>query len=452
MDYLAPDVRTGGTASPSGPARRGLAAALAATLLAACGSGDGGSGAGPAGATSDVVQVSGASRAEPRQGAPVDATVAGLTRFAAKLYRSATSPERNAVLSPLSIAYAFAMARAGAGGDTAAALDETFGFPPGVAEAFNALTNGMVTATALPRAGAAPAPSPGEEPQPQPPVLAIANGLFTQRGYEIAEAFLRTLTEQYGSEVRTVDFGRPEDALTAVNAWADEHTAGRIPKILDGLDPMTRLVLANAVYLKASWTEPFTPAGEQPFTVAGSKVDVAMINRTLVAGYATGDGWTAVTIPYFGGRLAMRVLVPTGGGKTPADLLTPEVLDAAGRAGTKEVDLTMPGWDFGSTLDLRAVLTGMGLTLPFDEARADFSRITTQEQLFIDQAVHKANITVDEYGTEAAAVTALSMRATSARVDPPVELTVDRPFAFAVIDTTTGAPLFLGHVADPREH
>lgn len=421
-------------------------AGVAALALVAAGCGS--SGEEDRSAGTSVVEVPDASRVAPAEGAPVGKTVAGMNEFAIALYKAAAKPGENVVFSPLSIAFAFAMVRVGAKGETAEQLDEAFGFPAEFDAAFNALTNGLATASAPP-IPPAPTGEVDQDPPPAPPILTLANALFLQDGYPMLDRFLRTLTEQYGSQVRTVDFGDQLAALNEVNGWANQYTAGRIPKILETVDPLTRAVIANAVYLKADWTRPFDEAGDRDFAVAGRQVQVPMMDRKDRLGYATGAGWQAVDIPYFGDTLAMRVIAPTGD-KTPADLLTPGVLAAAAKTEPTELSLTMPLWDFGTTFDLKALMPELGVTDLFVEGTADLTGMTEAERLFITQAVHKANITVDELGTVASAVTALSAGVTSAQVPPPVSVTLDRPFVFQIIDVKTGATLFVGHVADPR--
>jgi serpin B len=432
------------------------AVALGAALLAtvsACGGSDAPmyAQAGPAPSAETTPAVS---RATPGAKAPVADTVAGLESFAAAFWKAAAQPGQNLVFSPLSVGYAFAMLDAGAKGRTAAQIDRAFGFPAGVAEAFNALTSGLVTATAPPQVAPAPsAPAGGEptDPPPAPPVLTIANALFAQQGYSLLPEFTNTLGAQYGSAVQATDFAKPQDALTAINHWADVHTAGRIRQILDQLDPATRLVLLNAVYLKASWTKAFADAGSRDFKAADGTKQVPMMKREDEdLDYASGSTWQAVTLPYFGDRLAMRVILPTGSA-TPADLMTTTVLDAAGRTRTTAVDVTIPSFDFGSDLNLKQLLPALGVKDVFDPDAADLSGITAAEKLFAAQAVHRANITVDRLGTTASAVTAIGVSATAARVPtvPPVNFVVDRPFVFEIVDTTSGAPLFVGSVADP---
>jgi serpin B len=395
-------------------------------------------------------------RATPPASAPVADTVAGLQAFAAAFWKAAQQPGQNLVFSPLSIGYAFAMLDAGAKGRTAAQIDKAFGFPSGVAEAFNALTSGLATSTAPPTASAQPAgtapesPSTDSDPPPAPPVLTIANALWAQQGYPLLPDFTKTLAEQYGSVVQSTDFANQQAALAAIDHWADVHTAGRIKQVFQSLDPQTRLVLANAVYLKASWTRYFENAGSRDFRAANGTEQVPMMKRDDEdLAYASGPNWQAVTLPYFGDRLAMRVILPTGSA-TPADVLKPSVLEAAAKTRTAAVDVTMPSWDFSTDVDLKALLPKLGVTDAFTD-NADLSGITTAEKLFIYQALHKANITVDRLGTVASAVTAMAAMPASARIPtvPPIEFTVDRPFAFEIVDTKTGAPLFLGSVADP---
>jgi serpin B len=385
-------------------------------------------------------------RVAPGADAPVDATVAGLESFATAFYAAAAQKGENFVFSPLSVAYAFAMLQEGAKGETKTQIDKAFGFPEGVAEAFNALTKGLVTSTAPPVAK----PSTDAYPPPAKPVLTIANAVFAQSGYKFEQEFLNTLGQQYGSTMQSTDFGNPDAAVEAINHWADVHTAGRIKEIFQSLDPTTRLVLANAVYLKASWPVRFAGNGSGAFAAPGGAVQVPMMRRHEQFGYATGSNWRAVTLPYFGGRLAMRIVLPTGSA-TPADLMTPTVLDAAAKTKKSDVIVSMPKWDFGSDLNLKTLLPKLGITDAFDPNNADLSGITKAEVLFVAQALHKANITVDELGTTASAVTAVAAKTVSAVASPtpPIIFTVDRPFVFEIVDTKTGAPLFTGSVANP---
>ncbi len=385
-------------------------------------------------------------RVQPAAGAPVAEAVRGVTDLGHELAASAFPAGGNAVFSPLSIAAAFAMARAGAGGATAAQLDRVFGFPrDGRDDAFNAITRQVVTADVPP----AKARGQRTAGPPQPPVVCLGNALFPQHGLPVGEPFLHTLAAQYGAGVHPVDFGDGRKATDLINQWVQHQTAGRITKVFDSLDASTRLVLANTVYLRADWDRNLfaeDPVTGAPFTRAdGSHVNVPTMHASEELRYASADGWQAVELPYAGGQLAMRVLLPPPG-QAPATMLAPQAM-ATVAAGLHQQDLvlSLPRWDFATELDLGAALQRIGLTAPFGPD-ADFGGISAG--LYIQQAVHRANITVDEWGTEAAAVTGLAF-GSAGRVAPPLRVDVDRPFAFAIVHTATGAPLFMGQVSDP---
>jgi serpin B len=177
-----------------------------------------------------------------------------------------------------------------------------------------------------------------------------------------------------------------------------------------------------------------------------------MMHRTARLGYRRGAGYQAVTLPYAGGLLAMAVVVPDG----PLGPLE-ETLAAGGVGGLltgvtpHRVSLALPRFKAAASFSLGPSLMSLGVAAAFDRDKADFSGITTAEPLAIGAAVHQALIDVDENGTEAAAATAVGMvRPTAVRQEgPPIVVTVDRPFLFAIIDAATGRPLFLGRITSP---
>ena len=427
-----------------------------ALVAAACGgeSSPSGSGGGSADSNLSAALVSADVPRQEPTGADVPATIDGLVEFGSNLYEAVATPDENVVVSPLSIAMAFAMARAGAAGETATQIDDVLGFPGGSTThaSFNALDRAMATSD-----DAAPPPSPAATrtpgQQPRPPVLHIANGLFAQSGFPLKDGFLDTLARQYGSGTYTVDFaGAMKQALATIDEWVTEQTAGRITQLFSQLPPTTRLVLANAIYLKADWQTPFAelPTTDADFTRADGTVVQAKTMHQVFDHVRTvsGDGWQAVELPYAGGELAMWIVVPDAG-RGLDGLLSPATLTTIRDGLAPEgVELYLPRWDNATDLDLVDVMQRLGLTAPFDATAADFSGITDAAPLFISDAIHKANITVDEWGTEAAAVTGLAF-GESAAVPPPRTIRADHPFAYAIVHLPTGAPVFLGQVADP---
>jgi serpin B len=271
--------------------------------------------------------------------------------------------------------------------------------------------------------------------------------------------FLDALARHYGAGMRLVDYAADaEAARSQINAWTSEQTRGKIDQLIpEGvLDALTRLVLVNAVYLKAPWEQPFPP-GTRPrlFTRAdGSMVQVPTMAAEITgARYGRADGWQAIELRYAGNDLAMTVILPDRG-TLPAferqldgDRLA-RVLQSL--TPVEAVDLWLPKWRFQTSASMKDTLTELGMPTAFDDEFADFSGMTTQEKLFITAVLHEAYIAVDESGTEAAAATAVVMTDSAARLPTPVvTMVVDRPFLFVIHDLATATPLFIGRVTDP---
>jgi serine protease inhibitor len=183
------------------------------------------------------------------------------------------------------------------------------------------------------------------------------------------------------------------------------------------------------------------------FRADGITVSVRTMHEFINVGYAQGPGWQAVELP-LRGDLAMRILLPARGGD-PNALLAASALTATFEP--RWVEVALPRWDFSATTDLKAALGALGVHQAFDRNTADFSGISVIHPLYIDQAVHRATITVNEAGTEATGATGIAMLPLAGH-SATTTFTADHPFAFAIVHTKTGVPLFMGHVADPSAH
>jgi serpin B len=383
------------------------------------------------------------------QTAPDDAAQAAMAvnAFGLDLYRIAATDAGNLVLSPASIAIALGMARAGARGPTATEMDAVL--HDAASDEHAAWPNALDAALAS-RTGT----FEDLEGREQEVTLRIANAPFAQREMALEDAYLEALATRFGTGLRLVDYiGATEEARETINDWVADQTEDRIPELLAPgvLNDLTRLTLVNAIYLKAAWATPFNPDATEPgpFTRAdGSTVETPMMRLGESLPYAEGEGWRAVELPYIGGELAMTLIVPDDIGAFEADLDADAFAAIATALSARPVALTMPRFSAESKLGLADALAALGMPLAFDPERADFSGITTEEILFISDVIHQANIDVDEEGTEAAAATAVVMEAGSAPMEP-VTLVIDRPFLFALRDTTTGAIVFLGRITDP---
>jgi serpin B len=288
--------------------------------------------------------------------------------------------------------------------------------------------------------------------------LSIANSIWGQRDYTFLPEFLDVLAENYGAGLRVTDFaGAPESARDSINRWVSEQTQDKIKNLLPqgAITPLTRLVLANAIYFKAGWLYPFEPAltGDAAFNLLdGRQVSVPTMRFAQPAGllHSSGDGYQAVALPYEGYRASMIVVVPDPGhfAEFEAAFSRDIVQQIADDLAPQQVLVALPKFRFEYEAGLAETLAAMGMSDAFTAGAADFSGIDGTHNLFISTVQHKAFVSVDEAGTEAAAATAVVVDTRSLPI-VDVELTVDRPFLFLIRDDDSGSILFLGRVLDP---
>jgi len=420
----------------------------AAPLLAACGDEPGKpTPPSPGGDTELGLVSSDVTRAE-ASAAAVPTGAASVHSLGAGLYgRLATTPG-NLALSPYSVAVALAMTQNGAVGETRTQmLDVLAADADELNEGLNALTVHIESLA-----------GPQERADGTKAEIALdaANALFGERTMTFEQPFLDTLAREYGAGMRTVDYiGATEAAREAINEWTAERTRDRIEEIIPPgvLDTMTRLVLVNAIYLKAPWERPFEKdlTEDGPFHLEdGSTVTVPMMRPTDgPVALGRGDGWQAVPLPYAGGRVAMTVVLPDAGrlADVEAQVVSGGLPEILASPRPEQVGLVLPRWTFRTEAPLAEALMALGMTLPFEAGRADFSAMTSEADLYIAAVLHQAFIAVDEEGTEAAAATAVVIGETSAPQLTPV--VVDRPFLFVIHDVEHATPLFVGRVSDP---
>ena len=393
----------------------------------------------------------GAPRTEPtpepprtETGAPEDAAWA-LREFALTLYERLREGEGNRVFSPLSVFTLLALVLRGTRSHTEAALRRALHWdaqPSRLSSALRALTERLHVPTA-------------QEPTPHIKdegfALVSANGFWPQQGYPLREEYLAELAQSFGVTPTAVDFaGAPEAASQVLNAWASEQTRGRIPAIApsEGLPPATRYVLANAVYFRSRWEKPFDyDTQDGPFHLLdGRQVAVPMMGRHAHFGYARGAGYQLIELPYLGRQASMVVLLPDAGFFERFErLLSGQRLDTLLAQRTwEDFVLRLPRFRLDQHVDLTRLAERLGLSALL-EPGADLSGMTPVGEPFTGSLVHDATLTVDEKGTEAAAVTRMYH---IGGVPPVVE--VNRPFLFLIRHMETGAVLFLGRVMDPR--
>lgn len=373
------------------------------------------------------------------------------TTFAFDLYRQLKSDETgNFFYSPYSISQALAMTYAGAAGSTAQQMAAAlhFGLPGAqLHPAFNKLALELASRSEI-----------KDVPADQQFRLNVANSIWGQQEQGFLPDFLDTLAVNYGAGLQTVDFtADPEGIRKNINDWVAQQTADKIKDLIPqgAIDTLTRMVLANAIYFNASWQDQFeksqTRDGE--FILQGQNViSVPMMHQTESFGTMFGDGYRAVVLPYVGNQLSMMVIVPDYDQFADVESrLSPGFLDTIlANLQFGKVKLGMPKFKIETSFELEEALTALGMPDAFDPEQADFSAMDGKKDLYIGAVVHKAYVSVDENGTEAAAATAVIMEAKAMPVEPML-FDVDRPFIFLICDNPTGTILFVGRVTNPLE-
>ncbi len=394
---------------------------------------------------------------------PVDVAplVAGHNAFALDLYGRLKGAGGNLLFSPYSIHSALAMTRAGAAGETAAQMDRVLHLPSGagssagMAAAWKALVGLVATAPLATDHG------PEGRKQVAAYSLSVANALWGQRGFPFVPAYRALLKDAFGAELTDVDFAQGPLVRQQINDWVLAKTNQKIKDLIpDGMPtPDTRLALVNAIHFLAQWDEPFSERATElkDFTdEKGQVVKVKMMRRNAWFRSFEDQDARVLAIPYKGGAAEMLLVLP----KDPAGLaaleagLTPERIGGWGqRKEGGKTALELPRFKFEAATDLSTTLVAMGMPDAFAASKADFSGMAShpQEPLYIGVVLHKAFIAVDEKGTEAAAATAVMMRAGSApNPEQPVPFVCDRPFLFFLRHVSTGALLFAGRLSAPE--
>ena len=420
--------------------RLGSTLLAAVVLAAACGSETTSESSDGSRSPGSVVEPSAdLERAAVDPDAPVQGLVEGFSDAGFELMRAQPLDE-NVVFSPLSIGHALLMAREAADETTAAAIDDTFGLPDGMSahEAWNSLDTDLAasngTAVAIDETAS--------------PIVTVADRLWPSTSATPDQAWIDLLATHHGADVETIDVTDGEGSRAQINGWVADQTNGLIPELLPAgfVDPNTVLVLTDTVYFKAQWRSIFGKYGPEDgrFTrLDGSELDVSyLVDLEQPGPRGVGDGYVGAEVPYLGDDYAMLLIVPDEGRfeelreRLSADLLAE--IDATFTTGPYE--LRMPEWETTTAIDFLDWLAER------DIAPGAFPGIGPG--VFLDGAVHGADIAVDEIGTEAAAATALGFEE-SGPPEPELVVAAERPFFYLVRHLDTGAILFAGQVTDP---
>lgn len=348
--------------------------------------------------------------------------------------------------SPGSVAITLCMLLTGARGETADEIAKVLRLPDGLRgeRLLRAAAELIARATAT-------------DDEQREPVLRLGNDLWVQRDYELVPAFVAELRSGFRTEPHALDFrADPEAARQAINRHVAAATNQRIVDLLmpGTIEAATRVVLSNAVWFKDAWEHPFSERGTAPlpFRLAdGASVDVPTMQVVEHFLYAANDVWQLAVLPFANDRLRMEIAVPRDGA-TLAQAEHALLVEANQRdLRAERLHVRLPRFRVAATHRLGEALQALGMRAAFDPAAADFTGVEPRRELFVGAVVQKAWIQVDEHGAEAAAATAVVLKAGSAaRPAQPIDFRADRPFAFALRDCATGLLWFVGRVDDPR--
>jgi serine protease inhibitor len=382
--------------------------------------------------------------AKPLPDADQAVVVEGNNAFAVALYHQLSHQAANLFFSPESISTALAMAYAGARGNTASEMAKALHFtvPPGqLHPAMGALLRDLNAAHSDYQ-------------------LNVANALWAQQGYTFLDQFLTLLKSDYGAGLQQVDFkGAPEAARSTINHWVEQQTQDKIKDLLapGALRTDTRLVLTNAIYFKGTWQTQFDKAQtrNEDFYLSQTKSAAApLMHREGSFGYFDGGTFQILEVPYKSNALSLIVLLPKerSGLSGLEDSMTASNMQQwlSQVAPVSKVIVTIPRFKSTQEFELSTALRALGMPQAFG-AGADFSGMTGQRDFAISAVIHKAFVDVNEEGTEAAAATAVTMRALAMRAPgpPPPVFRADHPFIFFIRDNGSRSILFMGRMTDP---
>ncbi len=381
----------------------------------------------------------------------IHAQAQGNNTFAFELYNRLGKTKGNLFFSPYSISAAMVLPYAGSAGATRSQIQTVMHYlaqDTNLYNAFSGLNSFLTTSQFI---------GPNESR------LYLANSIWIQRDLKILPAFYQIASEYFKASLKQADFMRnPDSARLNINGWVQERTEGRIMDLLksNDVDTSTRLVVVSSIFMKAVWLFPFDPSLTESatfFISPNASVSIPMMTRTSFFSLLQGNRYTLLEMPYRidkegAAQLSLLVFLPNENFELPqieSTILSSSLEGLMKNLERKQVIVSLPRFKLSQEFNLNQILQQMGLTLPFSSS-ADFSGITGNTELAINDVIHKAYLSIDEKGTEAVAATAVTIGLKAVQEETPIVFKADHPFLFMIIEKTTNSVLFIGRYVNPE--
>jgi serine protease inhibitor len=369
--------------------------------------------------------------------------IAADNQFGFELFRKVNASldePKNTMISPMSVSLALAMVYNGTNGDTKKQMEELLHKANLSPDDINQSYKDLVASLA------------SHDPKVE---LSISNAIFYRNTFAVKPDFIATNQNFYQAEVEGLDFTNAPATLEKVNGWVNTKTKGKIDKIIEEVSDAAVMYLLNAIYFNGEWKYRFDSKEtyDMPFTKEDhSTVQVPTMHIENPFNYYSDPSFELLEMPYGSGKYSMLIFLPETD-KTTNDiisLLTSEnVSDWISKLTEQKKEVFLPKFEFKFDDSLVNELIALGMTDAFNASKADLSGISEAAKLVISEVKHKSYIKVDERGTEAAAVTGITVEVTS--VGPDNSFRVDHPFVFAIREKDTQSILFIGKVLDPNQ-
>jgi serine protease inhibitor len=346
------------------------------------------------------------------------------------------APGENIMISPLSIGQALSMAINGADGNTFAEMLSVLGYDELNLDDLNKTNSSLVSSLKTHDAKV---------------IFDNSNSVWYRNDFAPKTTFLDNNKNFYNAEVNSCDPAQPDNAKNAINKWVDNKTNGKIDKIIDNVSPLDVMFLINAVYFKAKWKTEFKKSDTElkPFTPeVGNMVSVPTMIGKVKLNYYNSEKYSVIKLPYGSGKFNMLIYLPEEGFST-SDIskdISATDFELLRKTELSEYDIWLPKFEYAYSRELNSDLISLGMKDAFDASNANFKNIADLE-LFISKVMHKTYIKTDEEGSEAAAVTSVTIGLTS--IGPGQIIKIDKSFLYAIVEEDTESILFIGRVNNP---